>query len=576
MIDSQLLSSDCLIKVKLLQRDGLTENCYARGVLIQLWEILSILKFKPNSKNDNYTKSLQELWRGAGTLCTPEEIEPEDVSDCSRDTSLTPVEILEKVNESIFILESFRKDSGCKEECRDLYDKCSENQHTLKKDPQCACPSPASPSLSGTTTQKSLNDLSEIAPRKSSSYASSVSFTTTSVTEYMSNTYSQKLQQSSLGIEMSTLMVTDTPAEAQPLTTIVDSVHVSTTEQIDASPEPPHNSLDIPVTHVEFPKGVTESVSSMTEPQTQPYPQYFNTENTSAHVSDATISPHSTEMLSTTDSSKLNGELTLITEAILGEVVESTTEPDVVSQSTVSDYSELSTEPGIDSSSSIVTKMRRSVESLGGSSGEFVTTHVQTALSSDDSATTPSHLTSFHSSILPIVELHQTGPQEKVTKERNLGWASSYLLSSLTTKSTSSGHEKFSSVSRVQSTLSETSQHSEVTVHEAGYLSNNQKQQEQNVAAFTSEDREDKVADPRHDSNVLPIIETELQNDGRKKEHTQSNLYLFILPSVVAIILLCGLLYTLHRYRILNRQLNRQQDLALPEQRPLNNVLEEV
>lgn len=409
--------------------------------------------------------------------------------------------------------------------------------------PQCACPSPTTPIHSATSTQKSLSNLSEI---KSSPHASIIPFNTVSITEYTSGTDLQNPQQSSSeSIELSSVILTSTPTTVQTLTTIPDHLHAATTDRLVSGPESPLTKMDISFSGMEFTNGITESAYTMSFSQTRTYPENFNMASLNTDGAHA-------ETLSTTntvldkDFSQQTGELTSVTEPVVGELVE-TTELNIVSQSSVSNfqkYSEPSTEPTIESSSSsTVTKVRRSVEKVDKTLKVYVSsTHPQLVLTSDDRTSTLLQLTS---SIPPTFKSPQTMEQEN--EIRDLGWAASYIFPAVvTTKPTSSDTKMSSPVSGVQSLPSEASLHPKLMAHEGGYTYNNNQQLEQNVAAFISEDRANRGAGPVHGSNPLPILETEQRHNGRQN----GNLFLVMIPSILAILFLCGLLYFVYRYRV--------------------------
>ncbi|XP_018412745.1 PREDICTED: uncharacterized protein LOC108787640 [Nanorana parkeri] len=555
MIDAQLNTS-CSVQVELIDDKkfrNTNKYCYKRAVIAQLADLLEKLEFKPNSQSYNHTKILTNLYNQRVKNCIGDVyFDKEDISQCSSHNDLSPAQILERVKTSFMIFRDFKEEPS--ENCYLEYASCEEDYHYVKKGSQCACPSPIPPIVSSSATQKSLINPSEI---KSSPSASIIPFSTVPLTDYISVTDTQNPQQSSESIEMSSIILTSIPTEVQHLTTIMDHLHAATTDRPVSGPESPHTKMDITFSDMEFTKGITESTYAMGFSQTRTYPELSNIEglNTDgSHIE--TFSTTTTDL--NKDYSQLTRELTSITEPAVDELL-GTTEHSIVSQSLESNfqkYSEASMEPGIEPSlSSTVTKMRRSLENVDKTLSVYASTHAQPVLSSDGSATKPHYLTS---SIPPTFNSLQTISQE--SDIRNLGWAASYLLPTiLTTKHTSSEAEMSSPVSEVQSLPSEASLHPKLTGLEGGYTHDN-KHQEQNVAAFLSEDRENKGAGPIHGFNRLPILETEQHQDGRQN----SNLFLVIIPSILAILFLCGLLFFMYRYRLLRRQLNREVS-ELPE-----------
>ncbi|XP_077337454.1 macrophage colony-stimulating factor 1-like isoform X3 [Lithobates pipiens] len=68
------------------------------------------------------------------------------------------------------------------------------------------------------------------------------------------------------------------------------------------------------------------------------------------------------------------------------------------------------------------------------------------------------------------------------------------------------------------------------------------------------------------------MCEEEYDHSAKEQRHhgrQNSNLFLVMIPSILAILFLCGLLYSVYRYRRLIRQLNREQVQELHEMRPL-------
>ncbi|XP_073471985.1 macrophage colony-stimulating factor 1 [Aquarana catesbeiana] len=561
MIDAQL-EMPCSVKMKLMDNKIVGDYCYKRGVISQLSTLLEKLEFKPNSQSYNYTKRLNDLYDQRFQECIDEndDLRQEDLVSCSRNIDLNPVQLLERIKTSFVIFRDFTANLESEVNCFEEYRMCKEEYDHSAKGPQCACPSPTTPIASATSTQKSLSNLSEI---KSSPYASIIPFSTVSITEYTSGTDLENPQQSSSeSLELSSVILTSPPTEVQTLTTIMDHLHAATTDRLVSGPESPRTKMDISFSGMEFNNGITESAYTTSLSQTRTYPEHFNMASLKTDGSHA-------ETLSTTntvlnkDFSQQTGELpvTSVTEPVVGELVE-TTELNIVSQSSVSNfqkYYEPSTEPTVESSST-VTKVRRSVENVDKTLKVYVSTHPQPVLMSDDRTTMLLQLTS---SIPPTVKSLQAMQQKN--EIRNLGWAASYIFPAVvTTKPASSDTKMPPPVSGVQSLPSEASLHPKLIAHEGGYTYNNQ-QLEQNLAAFISEDRANRGAGPVHGSNPLPILETEQRHHGRQN----SNLFLVMIPSILAILFLCGLLYSVYRYRRLIRQLNREQVQELHELRPL-------
>ncbi|XP_077337453.1 uncharacterized protein LOC143982513 isoform X2 [Lithobates pipiens] len=559
MIDAQL-KMPCSVKMKLMDNKIVGDYCYKRGVISQLSTLLEKLEFKPNSQSYNYTKRLNDLYNQRFQDCIDEndDLTQEDLEPCSRHTDLNPVQLLERIKMSFVIFRDFKVNSESEVNCYEEYQMCEEEYDHSAKGPQCACPSPTTPITSATSTQKSLSNLSEI---KSSPYASIIPFSTVSITEYTSGTDLENPQQSSSeSIELSSVIITSPPTEVQTLTTIMDHLHAATTDRLVSGPESSPTKMDISFSGMEFNNGITESAYTMSLPQTRTYPEHFNIASLKTDGSHAETLSTTNTVLSK-DFSQQTGELTSVTEPVVGELVE-TTELNIVSQSlgsTFQKYSKPSMEPTIESSSSssTVTKVRRSVENVAKTLKVYASTHPQPALTSDDRTTTLLQLTS---SIPPTIKSLQTMQQEN--EIRNFGYIFPAVV---TTKPASSDTKMSSPVSGVQSLPSEASLHPKLIAHEGGYTYNNNQQIEQNVAAFISEDRANRGVGPVHGSNPLPILETEQRHHGRQN----SNLFLVMIPSILAILFLCGLLYSVYRYRRLIRQLNREQVQELHEMRPL-------
>lgn len=563
MMDSQL-ETTCSKKVKVVDEKQLKGYCYSEAIISHLYDLLQNLKFKPDSKSYNHTQQLISLYNLRVTNCMEEDfVRAEEISKCLRYIDLSPVQILERVKKSFIIFRDFEASDRT---CLGEYSLCEDDYDHVTKGPQCACPSPIPPILSGTATQKSLNNLSET---RSSPYTSTIPISTGPLTDYTSVTDTQTPQQSSESTEMSSVILTSIPTGVQPLTTtIMDHLHAATPDLLVTGSESPHTKTDIPLSDVEFPKGITESTYAMGFSQTRTIPVYSSIEGLNMYGSYIETFPTTTTVLNK-DSSHLKREFTSVTEppidALLG-----TTEISV-SQSSVpniQNHSETSMEPGIESSSSTVTKVRRSVEGVDKTLPVYASTHAQPVLSSDDSATSRHYQTSSIPPTFKSLQREHISPQKN--EIRDLGWAASYLFPTmLTTKHTRFEAEMPSPVS--ESVPSETSFYSKLTGLETGYTHSNNQQHKQNVAALVSKDRENRGTGSIHGVNLLPILETDKQQDGR----LNSNLFLVLIPSMLAILLLCGLLYLMYRNRILRQQLNRQVS-ELPELRPLHSGLEPV
>ncbi|XP_063811103.1 mucin-3B-like [Pseudophryne corroboree] len=584
MIAGQLESA-CTIRKDLIIKGHLTDYCYNKIRLHQLWNLLGSLTFKNGSLSHKHTELLKDLYKNEMTGCiNSDDIKEEHIMACSETTDLSPTGILETVRGSFLIYQKFQPDFESDEECEVLYNKCSKvDDYPTTKGIECSCPSSTT-----LITQKSLHGLSE---HKSATYTASPPSHTTPLVKGMSSTYPHKPtspQRSTQGAGTSSVISTNMPTELQALTATMDHSHAATTLHVGANTVSSHNNMDLTLISTEFPKGTTEILDMTLNPsRSSSNPQQVSKEpsNSNKEWLYAESVPPTTGGPSTNAYSIINEEFSNITKPIVGEML-NTKQSDFVSQhSKVPIFgkylSKPSKEPGIESSSSSVTKIRRSLIDVDEISKAFVRTPT---LSTGDSGTYIPFLSLLHASFPSTGNGLSTSEssvlQEKGTVERNLGWASNYFsASTLTTKSSRTGLLMSSPSLRVTQLLSEVSrQHTPLTAHKGGYTHNILPLQEVELADFMSDNRENRFVGPNHGSNLLHLIATEKHGDDKTEEHRKSNLFIIfiIILSILGLLWLCGLLYYRYHYRLLQRRLHRDCDLQFPEESPLQLQITEI
>ncbi|XP_073522933.1 uncharacterized protein [Phyllobates terribilis] len=566
----------CSIPVKILSKEKVTETCDLWALVYEVDGLLEKLNFNPGTSIAGNKDKLIDSYKHC---LSGEEHVLDAVTAYLHTVNLNPIEILQRVNDSLHKLNGFHVSSSSFSECESYYKEHGQNNNDVTKGPQCACPSPTTPIFSSATSQPSPSYLSEFA---SSTYTSSYSFHASPLAEDMSVSYPGKLispQKSSHGFDSSPFISTDMPNDLKSLTTNGDYSHYGSTGQSGYH-------TDFPLTSTEFTKGTYKpSFVSLNPSQTrtdsgQVIKDVSNSDTEGMHESE--VPPTTLENQSLPSHLLINGEISTVMEP--DETLETTTLDSQSSMGSVLQHSLSipSEEPGIKMSSSSVTKIRRSIVDMDTISRAALTTQADSSLSI--STNNPNHpfLNSVHTNIpssrmsLSNTEAPESASQGKVIKDNGLGWASSYLSSTMQTSKTEPSMS--SSVPGDQLLLSDATHN---PVLNALKSLNILPHQESNIAI---DDKQNSFSGLNHGSNMLPIIATEQFEDGRKKEHDQSKLPLIIIVILVMLVLLflCGFLYYRHQYQALQRRLNisygldldRNPGAVLPEERVHLQIIE--
>ncbi|XP_073398542.1 uncharacterized protein [Dendrobates tinctorius] len=575
MIDTQ--GYFCSIPVKILKKEKVTETCDFWALVYEVDGLLEKLNFTPGTRNDKNKSNLIDLYRYC--LAGEQHSVPDAVNSYLQTENLNPIEILQRVNNSLHKLNGFRASSSSVSDCESYYMEHGQNNNDAIKGPQCACPSPTTPIFSSATSQPSLSYLSEVASR---TYTSSYSLHASPLAEDMIVSYPDKLispQKISHGFDSSPFISTDMPNDLKSLTTIVDYSHSGSTGQSG-------DHTDIPLTSTEFTKDIYEpSFVRLTPYQTSTDPGKVNKDVSNPDTEgmhESEVPPTTLENQSLPSHLLINGEISTVMDPY--ETLETTTFGSQSSMGSVFQHSLSvpSEEPGIEILYRSVTKQRRSIAYMDAISRADLTTQADSSLSI--STNNPNHpfLSSVHTKIpssrmsLSNTETPESTSQGKVVKDNGLGWASSYLSSTAQTSKTEPSMS--SSVPGGQVLLPDVTHNS---VLNALKSHNILPHHQSNIA---SDDKQNSFSGPNHGSNMLPFIATEQFEDGRKKEHDQSKLPLIIIVILVMLVLLflCGFLYYKRQYQALQRRLNISYDLdlernpgaVLPEERVHLQIIE--
>ncbi|KAM4045901.1 uncharacterized protein ACNLHF_009667 [Anomaloglossus baeobatrachus] len=568
MVDTQ--GYFCEIPVKILKKENVTEDCDFWALIYEVDGLLEKLNFIPDTPNDKNKNKLIDSYKN----CIKEE-DGQDVVDAVnaylQTENLNPIQILQRVNDSLHKLSGFRVRSSSASECESYYKEHGQNNDDVTKGPQCACPSPSTPIFSSATPHPSISYLSELASR---TYTSSYSFHVSSLAEDTSP------QKNSPGSDTSPFISTDMTNDLKPLTTIVDYSHSGSTAHSG-------DHTDVPLTSTEFTKNIREtSYISLNPSQTRTDSGQVNKEVSNSDTEGMRESeepPTTIENQSLPTHPLINGGISTVMDS--DEIRETTTLGSQSFMGSVFQYtlSVPSEEPGIEMSSSSVTKIRRSIVDMDAISRSTVSTEDVSSLSINTNDPHHPVLTSAHTNIpssrmgLSNTEAPESMLQGKVIKDNDLGWASSYLSSTMQTSKTEPSMS--SPMPGGQLLLSDATYN---PVLNALTSHNILPHQESNIVI---DDKQNSFSDLNHGSNMLPIIATEQFEDGRKKEHDQSKLPLIIIAILVMLVLLflCGFLYYRHQYQALQRRISIRydQDLArnpgavLPEERAhLQNIID--
>ncbi|XP_069612425.1 serine-rich adhesin for platelets-like isoform X1 [Ranitomeya imitator] len=556
MIDTQ--GYFCSMPVKILSKEKVTENCDLWALVYEVDGLLEKLNFTPGTRNYENKNKLIDSFKDC--LAGEQHSVLDAVKSYLQTVNLNPIEILQRVNDSLHKLNRFHASSSSVSECESYYKKHGQNNNDATKGPRCACPSPTTPIFSSATSQPSPSYLSEVASR---TYTSSHSLHASPLAEDMSVSYPDKLinpQKNSHGFDSSPFISTDLPNDLKSLTTIVDYSHSGSTGRSG-------DHTDIPLTRTEFTKDIYEpSFVSLHPYQTSTDPEKVNKDVSNSDTEgmhESEVPPTTLENQSLPSHLLLNGEISTVMDP--DETMKTTTLDSQSSMGSVFQHSLSvpSKEPGIEMSYSSVTKKRRSILYMGAISRADLTTQADSSLSI--STNDPNH--PFLSSVQTIIpssrmslsntEAPESMSQGKVIKDNGLGWASSYLSS--TVQTSKSEPSMSSSVPGSQVLLPDVTHNPVLNVLKSHNILPHQ---EINMA---SDDKQNSVSGPNHSSNMLPFIATEQFEDGRKKEHDQSKLPLIIIVILVMLVLLflCGFLYYKHQYQALQRRLNISYDLDL-------------
>ncbi|XP_040280021.1 serine-rich adhesin for platelets-like isoform X1 [Bufo bufo] len=580
----------CSIYVRILKKEQVSDYCDLLALVYEVDGLLETLKFIDGT--DNY-KSKNSLLRTVSPCIEGLDYTTQNaVNGYLQAENMNPIEILQRVNNSLHKLDGFQADSESSSKCESYY-KEQQPSNNGTKGPQCACScsSPTTPISSSATSQTTLSHSSKLA---SSTYTTTYSVHTSPLAEEMSGSYPEKNSQ---GLDSSPSIFTDMPSDLHPLTTTVDHLHAGTTVQPGAFTDFPLTNSDFPVHSTEFKKGTHDpSYVSLNPSQTRTDPEKVkdvsdsDTESMYKSLETATI-----ENSSVTTHPLINGELSTVVEA---DGTQATTISELSSQSSKgsvfkNSLSAPSKEPVIETSSNSVTKIRRSlvnmdeISSLSTSVNEpnlpsltsvgtnipstldafsraTVMTKAVSSLSPSDNDPNLPSVKSVHTNILTSgmglsnTESPETVSQRKVIGNGDLGWASSYLSSPmLTTKAELSVS---SPATGDQLLLSDVTHNPLLNAHKSYNIPPHEDR------GIAIDDWKNTVSGPNHGSNLLPFIATERSEDEGKKEPRQSNQQLItnVVLVVLVLLFLSGFLYYMHLYRVLKRRLAVSHDLHLP------------
>lgn len=522
----------CSISVKILKKENVTHYCDRLALLYEVDGLLGKLQFIEYTSNYKKKNNLIDTYKDC--ILEEEEIEPDEAYAYLQTAYLSPIEILKRVNESLHKLDEFKPNPTSSLDCKSYY-KNRQDTDNVSKGPQCACPSPTAPMSSSDTSQTSVN-LSEFA---SSTYTTSSSFHTSHLAE------DKYISSNSQGLDSSPVTFTDMPSDLKPPTTIVDHSYATTTVQHEAS------------------TGIyTSSYVSLNPAHTRTDPEQVNKDTSDTEGMYESVLPPTVETPTIPTYSLINGEFSTVME------------PDEIQETTMSEFSLQSSkgslfqnalsvpskEPDTDTSKSVTIK-RRSLANMDAFSRAAVKTQALSSLPT--SASDPNLL--FLKSVPSITPSSGMGlsdtkapePVSQVIGDRNLGWASSYLSSTMLTTKTELSMS--SPVPGGQRFLSDVTDNPVLNAHKSYNIL---PQQMRNIA---NDDRQNGFSGPIHSSNLLPIIAT--AEGGKQIEPPKQQI---ILPTVIAVfsvvlalLFLCGLLHYRHRYLVLRRRLNMNSDLDL-------------
>ncbi|KAM3934434.1 uncharacterized protein RB166_001930 isoform 1-T1 [Leptodactylus fuscus] len=557
----------CSMPVKILNKEHVEEKCDRWALVYELEGLLEKLNFTRGT--DNYNKK-NHLIQTYISCIENEDYSIKDAANAYLQTvNMNAIEILQRINHSLHELDGFKAEAGSSSDCELYYNKQRQSNGVSTKSPQCACPSPTIPISSSETAQTSLSYISEFA---SSTYTTSYSINTSPLAEDMTGSYPEKLispQKSSQGLDSPQIIFTNMPSDRTPLTTLIDHSHADTTMQSGDFSDFPLTDDGLLIHSTEFTKGIQEPS------YVSPNPSQTNSDPTQV-TKDASDS--GTGELYESVASPTIESPRIPTYPVIDEEFSTVMEPEIhettmrefglqSSKGSVfqNSHSVPSKEPGIETSSSSVTKIRRSLANMDATSRAAVMTQTGSSLSTNANEPNLLFLNSVYTTIpstdtgLSHTEAPEPVSQGKVTEDRNLGWASSYISSSrLTTKTELSVS---SPVPEGQHPLSDVTHKPVLNAHKSYNIV---PQQERDIA---TDDRQNTFSGPNYSSNMLRIVATEQFEDGRKKEDSQSNLQLIIIVLLVVFVLLflSGFLYYRHQYRELERRLNTRCNLDLTE-----------
>uniref|UniRef100_A0A8C5M0T9 Macrophage colony-stimulating factor 1 n=1 Tax=Leptobrachium leishanense TaxID=445787 RepID=A0A8C5M0T9_9ANUR len=133
MINSQVESS-CVTEVQLLQKGSLSDYCYTRGLVYQLYNLMNQhMKFKNNQVFHNNTNALKKMYEMYIEKCVLNDHDGklmENPTICKSDKEyLTTIQILEKVKKLFIDAKYFRLNYTDHPDCEELYEReCEKNE----------------------------------------------------------------------------------------------------------------------------------------------------------------------------------------------------------------------------------------------------------------------------------------------------------------------------------------------------------------------------------------------------------------------------------------------------------------
>ncbi|XP_073398543.1 uncharacterized protein [Dendrobates tinctorius] len=130
MIDTQ--GYFCSIPVKILKKEKVTETCDFWALVYEVDGLLEKLNFTPGTRNDKNKSNLIDLYRYC--LAGEQHSVPDAVNSYLQTENLNPIEILQRVNNSLHKLNGFRASSSSVSDCESYYMEHGQNNNDAIKE----------------------------------------------------------------------------------------------------------------------------------------------------------------------------------------------------------------------------------------------------------------------------------------------------------------------------------------------------------------------------------------------------------------------------------------------------------